>query len=385
MTDNDQNTPEPLPSSVTLLSELLACLYPEPGPDILTLTDFKFRYRLTGLGPLAVGAIQQAQRINRDSGRFNEIGLCEFHVGLIYLDWRDYQGAVQQFREARLQWSFIDKTAAVCLTRLAEGLAQHHRFAYEAALSQYGKAESCQKRIQYEPSSGSRDGFVAQLNGALQVAQQAARDALWEPAPSLPVGESVKEGNGETATSTQSTLSKAEVLSAGVTPSPDSETQEQAAAIESTDVPPPLFPHQLPKEFDIPVPFHQTKNSQLSWYQVHIQRPDPLFSDIKDLGWLLVYQPANEIRYKKGDLIVVANSDPDTKASIILEPLLPRGRVFPRICLARPELELDFTKNDQGEVQFSSEIRQIPVASEHILGYVIGLWLEIGESEILES
>lgn len=375
MTDNNQDTPELLPSSVSLLSDLLACLYPEPGPDILTLTDFKLRYRLTGLGPLAVGAIQQAQRINRDSGRFNEIGLCEFHVGLIYLDWRDYQGAVQQFREARLQWSFIDKTAAVCLTRLAEGLAQQHRYAYEAALSQYGKAESCQKRIQYEPSSGNRDGFAAQLNEALQAAQQAAREALWEPVPSLPVGESVEAQSGETAT----------LPSAGVTPPPDSEIQEQAAAIESTDVPPPLFPHQLPKEFDTPVPFHQTKNSQLSWYQVHIQRPDPLFSDIKDLGWLLVYQPTNEIRYKKGDLIVVANSDPDTKASIILEPLLPRGRVFPRICLARPELELDFTKNDQGDVQFSSEIRQISVTSEHILGYVIGLWLEIGESEILES
>ncbi|MEJ2750416.1 MAG: hypothetical protein P8183_21285, partial [Anaerolineae bacterium] len=71
------------PESVILLSELLAHLYPEPGPDILTLDDFKRRYRLTGLGPLAIGAIQQAQRINREAGRFNEMGLCEFHVGLI--------------------------------------------------------------------------------------------------------------------------------------------------------------------------------------------------------------------------------------------------------------------------------------------------------------
>ena len=113
MTDNDPITQEPPPQSVTLLSDLLACLYPEPGPDILTLDDFRLRYRLTGLGPLAVSAIQQAQRINRDTGRFNEIGLCEFHVGLIYLDWADFQGAIEQFRAARLQWSFIDKTAAI--------------------------------------------------------------------------------------------------------------------------------------------------------------------------------------------------------------------------------------------------------------------------------
>ena len=173
MTNNNPNVPEPLRPSVTLLSDLLACLYPDPGPDILTLGDFKLRYRLTGLGALAVGAIQQAQRINRDTGRFNEIGLCEFHIGLIYLDWADYQGAVQQFREARLQWSFTDKTAAICLARLAEGLAQQHRYAYEEALSQYGKAENCQKRIMFEPSSNNRDGFLVQLYAALQAAQQA--------------------------------------------------------------------------------------------------------------------------------------------------------------------------------------------------------------------
>ena len=369
MTNNNPNVPEPLRPSVTLLSDLLACLYPDPGPDILTLGDFKLRYRLTGLGALAVGAIQQAQRINRDTGRFNEIGLCEFHIGLIYLDWADYQGAVQQFREARLQWSFTDKTAAICLARLAEGLAQQHRYAYEEALSQYGKAENCQKRIMFEPSSSNRDGFLVQLYAALQAAQQAARAALWEPIPSLPIGEVVEEEDEETA----------------VFDTPDSDFLKDQTFPRMQGVPPPIIPGKSSFQSKSPVPNHPNIGRQLSWYQVRIKRLDPLFADIKDLGWLLVYQPTSETRYKKGDLIVVAIENPDTEASIILEPLLSDGQQFPRVCLARAEFELDFTNDEEGKVQFSTEVRQIPVGSQHILGHVLGLWLEIGETEILES
>lgn len=350
MTDNNQDTPELLPSSVSLLSDLLACLYPEPGPDILTLTDFKLRYRLTGLGPLAVGAIQQAQRINRDSGRFNEIGLCEFHVGLIYLDWRDYQGAVQQFREARLQWSFIDKTAAVCLTRLAEGLAQHHRFAYEAALSQYGKAESCQKRIQYEPSSGSRDGFVAQLNEVLQTAQKAARDVLWEPTSSLPVGESAKE--------------EEEVETV------ESPPTEKEAAPESVSVLPPQFPDQ--KQTSLSFPFPIPQNGKLTWYQAIVKHHDPIFPEITQSGWLLVHRPENDPKIKENSLVVVASDNTDMETSIVLKKLDNGDELgFPRIFLARNNLEGSFSKEDS-RVQLSSDIHSLSIDIEHFLGYVVG-------------
>jgi hypothetical protein len=361
MTDNEPDTQEPLPSSVTLLSDLLACLYPEPGPDILTLDDFKLRYRLTGLGPLAVGAIQQAQRINRDTGRFNEIGLCEFHVGLIYLDWADYQGAVQQFREARVQWSFIDKTAAICLTHLAEGLAQHHRYAYEAALSQYGKVESCQKRIKFEPSAGRRNGFVAQLDGALQTAQEAARVVLWEPTPFLPVGEIDEVEDGETA----------------VPPPPEEEPQS-----ESIGVSPPIFSQQ--KQTDLPFPFPIPQNGELTWYQAIVKRHDPIFPEITKSGWLLVHRPEDDPKIKENSLVVIASDDPDTKASITLEPLNNEKQVFHRIYLARKEFEGPFYRTEN-QVTLSSEIRHVPVDIEQILGYVVGMWLEIGESEILES
>ncbi|MCB9419688.1 MAG: hypothetical protein H6667_07780 [Ardenticatenaceae bacterium] len=349
MTDNDSNTPEERPSSVTLLSDLLASLYPEPGPDILTLDDFKRRYRLTGLGPLAVGAIQQAQRINRDSGRFNEIGLCEFHIGLIYLDWNDYQGAVQQFREARLQWSFIDKTAAICLTHLAEGLAQHHRFAYEAALSQYGKAENCQKRIKFEPSSDNRDGFLAQLNQTLQTAQKAARELLWEPTPSLTVGESAK---------VEEEVEMAGALSA-----------EKEVTPETVNVLPPEFPHQ--KQTGLSFPFPIPQNGLLTWYQATVKRHDPIFPEITQSGWLLVHRPENDPKIKENSLVVVASDDPDMEASIVLKKLGNGDEPgFPRIFLARNNFEASFSKEDS-RVQLS-DIHSLPIDIEHFLGYVIG-------------
>ncbi len=354
MTDNEPDFQEPLPPSVTLLSELLTCLYPEPGPDILTLDDFKLRYRLTGLGPLAIGAIQQAQRINRDTSRFNEIGLCEFHIGLIYLDWADYQGAIQQFREARVQWSFIDKTAAICLTHLAEGLAQHHRYDYEAALSQYGKVESCQKRIKFEPSAGSRNGFVARLDGALQTAQEAARVALWEPTPFLPVGE----------------IDEVEDEATAVSPPPEEEPQS-----ESIGVLPPVFPQQ--KQTGLPSPFPLPQNGKLTWYQAIVKRHDPIFPEITKSGWLLVHQPEGDPKIKENSLVVIASDDPDTKASITLEPHNDGEPGFPRIYLARKEFEGPFSITEN-QVTLSSEIRHIPVDIEHILGYVVGLWLEIG-------
>jgi hypothetical protein len=361
MTDNDQAILEPLPQSVTLLSDLLAQLYPEPGPDILTLTDFRLRYRLTGMGPLAVGAIQQAQRINRGTGRFDEIGLCEFHIGLIYLDWNDYQGAIQQFRAARTQWSFTDKTAVICLTHLAEGQAHHHRYDYESALSQYGRAENCLKRIKFEPSSGNLNGFVAHLSDAIQAAQQIAREALWEPIPSMPIGETADTENGEV-------------------PSPP--THVPVGKTEETAVLPPINQQTL-NQPTVPVPGHVNTNSNLVWYRIKVQKSDILFPGIRDHGWLLVSRQMNDHVFKEGDPIVIISNNP--QAAIVLEPLGSENSISrPRICLARLEDEGDFTM-ENGVVRLSSDMRKVAVTRDDIFGYPVGLWLEAGEFEILEG
>lgn len=345
---NGGQTPQdPRPQSVDWLSRLLAYLYPDPAPDILTLADFRLRYRLTGLGPLAVGAIQQAQRINKAIGKFDDIGLCEFHIGLIYLHWHDYQGAATQFKEARQQWSFADKTMAICLSHFAQGLAEHHRYAYEAALTQYGKAEHVQERIRFDSSPNNRDEFLQKLDENLQKAQKAAREVLWEPTATLPVGEPTEAEEGETA------------------------------------VPLPIV-SSLPQTSDskIPIPGHAKTHQPYTWYRVHTRQPDRIFADIKEDGYLLVHHQTGEHSFKEGELIVIESDDPS--ASIVLEPFLSDGQEFPRICLARAEFEGSFTI-EAGRAQLSSNLKQIPVNHTNLRGYVIGLWLEVSDFEILGS
>ncbi len=332
---------------VDLLSDLLTHLYPDPGPDILTLADFKLRYRLTGLGPLAIGAIQQAQRINKAIGNFEDMGLCEFHIGLIYLHWHDYQGAARQFQEARQQWLFKDKTAAICLSHFAQGLAEHHRYAYEAALAQYGKTENTQERIQFESSPNSRDVFLKLLDEHLKTAQQAAREALWEPTVTMPVGKLTQTERPETA------------------------------------APPPIIStHPETSDSDIPIPGHTKTQDPYSWYRIQTQQQDRIFADIKKQGYLLVRKQTGDHIFEAGELIVIKSDAPG--ASIVLEPYLPSGQTFSRICLARADFEGSFTM-EAGRAKLSSNMKQIPVNHSNLLGYVIGLWLEVGDFEILDS
>ncbi len=405
MTLNTNSDPHTLHEIVELISSLLKLLYPFPdhvegsnnteesepatdmgtlNPDILTLADFKFRYQFTGLGSRAIMAIERTQRIIRASKNFEEIGLCEFHIGLIYLDQNDCQGAVQQFQNARIQWSYIDQTAAICLAHFAEGLAQTQRQAYEMALNQFQKVAACQKRLAFEPYSENLHKFGRLLEEELKKAQDAARESLWALTPPVSASEDEDEEDTAVPPPTAGDEEAQEDETAMPPPPPTVEPSEESIETPQPEILPPYMPETHPFQAKSPVPQHPNTKQQLAWYQVHIQHKDPLFADIKDLGWLLVNQTGTNHQYKEGDLIIVASDDPNTDASVILKPLLPDGQVFHRICLARPQIDVDFTKNEN-EVQLSSEIRQVPVTSEHILGYVIGLWLEIGEFEILES
>ncbi|MCA9947664.1 MAG: hypothetical protein KC449_29490, partial [Anaerolineales bacterium] len=90
-------------TAVNRLTELLEWLYPDPSPDIFTVRDYRNRYPFTRLGALATDDIDRYQRINRAIGNHVQIGLCECHIGLIYLHEADFHGAVQQFELARQQ------------------------------------------------------------------------------------------------------------------------------------------------------------------------------------------------------------------------------------------------------------------------------------------
>ncbi len=168
-------------ATVALLTRLVRILYAnQRNLDIVTVEDVERRYPLTGLGAPALQAIEQSQRIVRATNDYHLIGLCEFHVGLIYLFWGDNRGASQQFAEARRQWSFVNATAAVCLALFAEGRAQEFAHHHEGAMTCYGKAEQQLPRVRFDQTRAGLRHFASTLALELQQVKEALRLVLQE-------------------------------------------------------------------------------------------------------------------------------------------------------------------------------------------------------------
>lgn len=166
-------------AAVELLTGLQKLLYSkQQNLDILTVADVQRRYPLTGLGIPAMRAIEQSQRMIRATNNYELIGLCEFHVGLIYLYWQDSRGASQQFAEARRQWSFVNATAAVCLSLFAEGLAQELALHHETAMTLYSKAEQRLPRIRFDQPDEALRRFTSTLVLELRQARESLRALL---------------------------------------------------------------------------------------------------------------------------------------------------------------------------------------------------------------
>lgn len=186
------------PAAADLLTQLVSLLYPHRrNLDLITLADIQRRYPLTGLGVPAMRAIEQSQRIVRATNDFHLMGLCEFHVGLIYLFWGDFRGASQQFAEARRQWSFVNATAAVCLSLFAEGRAQEFAHHHEGAMTCYGKAEQRLPRMRFDQSQEGLRRFASLLGHELRQAREGLRLLLqetWQDQENLPPGTAAPDG-----------------------------------------------------------------------------------------------------------------------------------------------------------------------------------------------
>lgn len=358
--NNTNNHPLRPRDAVTTLSALLERLYPEPvSPDILTLDDMLRRYRLTQLGSPAMRAIRQSQRINRRIGNYQSIGLCEFHIGLIFLYWGDLQGAAQQFVEARQQWAFVHQPASVCLTHFAEGMAQHLAFSPEMAMASYGKVEHLLPRLPAATPSDALGRFVTALQEALTEAQRALRHDIWTtPPPHAPSTETPPR-QGPAAPPDAAT-------DAATEPEPppiqaDAIVQQPISNLDAD-----------PNQPSCPVPAHKKINDDYQWYKV-IERRDDFLPRIQDGGWVLVNTQVENYEYNPGDILIV--SDEAVNGSVMVQPRGER-RPYGRIFLARLEPVGTFTRGtDTQKVTFSADMEQVPVDLVNILGIVVGFWL----------
>ena len=366
------------------LEDLLNLLYPPPlNPDIITLRDVLTRYRLTGLGVPAITALQQAQRILRAGKDYSQIGLCEFHIGLIYLHWGHCLASAHQFAEARRQWSFADETAAVCLSYFAQGQAQHVALHYEPAMGCYHKTDQWLPRLKLTPPSAQIDSFLPQITTLLREAQEILREKMWPPdEPEI----GIELVTHEPITAVPSTPYPQTAES----PSPESENRVHPPINPSfITVPPPRSniiqeprTPQIPSEdfasqVDVPIPLisHQaiepasvllTTKENLSWYRV-VDCEDNTLPFIHKGTWLLVDSQAREL-YEERDVILVGGDHEAVPGHIQVEPYIAPP-AYKRICLRQMPMIRQFTRDQAGRIKFE------PVPMTFVLGVVLGFWL----------
>jgi hypothetical protein len=166
------------------LEEMIALLYPydeEGSPEVIWLRDIKKRYQFTKLGLPARQALAQARRINRSQRRHQQLGLCEFQIGVIFLYYQaNCHYAAAQFAEARRQWQFVNETAAACLSHYAEGLAYYHEQEYEAALRHYSLTERLMRRLAFSSNQIAPE-FSRLLVERLTASKKALLADMWPP------------------------------------------------------------------------------------------------------------------------------------------------------------------------------------------------------------
>jgi hypothetical protein len=371
ITDLEQH--RPVREAVSVLNRLLALLFPEANSlDIITVDDILRRYPLTGLGAPALAAIEQSQRILRARGDYGQVGLGEFHIGLVYLYWGDTRAAANQFALARQPWSLASDSPAICLAHYAQGLALYHAFHNEAAMMQFSRAERCLGRPQVGSQAERFNLLATEMRPLLAIAQETLRQSMWpeERAPdnakgnylTLPPQLAGRESLGAVVGNSMPSLERA---------------AQTGEPVESQAVPRPIsnMPGGGEEVMSLrgPVPGHIAMDDRFEWYVVTERKSD--FLPYVAIGaWVLADRDL-ETRSESGREFVVVSSRHAGLGSILVQPVAGAGATMncflgyrdSTLVAALPESGSKLFLNDTGI--------EAPEADCVIVGVVAGLWL----------
>lgn len=358
----ETEAPRPVREAVIVLERLLKILYPEePSLDILTVRNILERYPLTELGAPALAAIEQSRRIVRARADYEQIGLGEFHIGLIYLYWDDCRAAANQFALARQPWMLVNDTAAICLSHYAQGLGLFHSYHNEAAMLQYGRAERLLGRL----ASARVERLQAlekEMRPLLTIAQATLRESLW-PAEQRPV---------ETLQAGYLTVPPA-TITAGPPPDGSPATAERPEWTRRVSMPVSKLPGGLGDTSRAPVPGHVSIDERFAWYRIH-EKKDNFLPYVAPGAWVLADREVDERLSGGGEHVVVGSSRPGL-GSILVQPALHSS--------ATPYYYLGYRQAANGETGAATLVLEEsgrPVAEDVlVLAVVDGFWYGLGD------
>lgn len=364
----ETETPRPVREAVAVLERLLKILYPEePSLDILTVRNIRERYPLTELGAPALAAIEQSRRIVRARADYEQVGLSEFHVGLIYLYWDDSRAAANQFALARQPWSLINDTAAICLAHYAEGLGLFHSYHNEAAMLQYGRAERLLERIASAARVERLAALEKEMRPLLTIAQATLRESLWpaeqRPAEALQAGyltvPPATAGAGEPAAGPQPPAT-----APAATAPPATTRPEWARRV----MPASKLSGSLSDAPAAPVPGHVAIDDRFTWYRI-VEKRDNFLPNIAPGMWLLADREVDERLAGGGEYVVVGSARPGL-GSITVQPVTLSSAV--------PHCYLGYRQAAEGEAGAAKFVLDASgrAAAENalVLAVVEGFW-----------
>lgn len=387
------NRIDQIQTAVKQVESLIKLRFPDPHPDVFTLRDFRVRHKFMGFGEAATQTIAKSQRINRQKNNFSRIGLCEFHIGLIYFYNNDCMGAMQHFSNARYQWGFVNEPTGTAIAYLAQGLAQQLYWQYEAAMNNYTKAQALLPRIARLPATREHNQLFNSLTDMLSQKQRQLERHLWEadnlatavPPPEEPDSDTTAPPPSDTPSPPSSasldviTESKqAEKNVEQPTPPPPS------PPLSSAPFPPVIrFDTGIPSDFTI-IPGHHQNDPNYGWFQI-LNEPQSSFfpSEVQKEGWVLIFKRKQE-GMGRGELVVVGHED-DTLLdhhAVRLQPLIGL-QPYPIITLAWLD-DLDEQVENKAhsvsdriehvDLSTSPEMSLIPTRMSKIIGVVVGFW-----------
>lgn len=389
---DDPNLEEPRLTLPERLQALLEMLFPEPPlVDILTLNSFTFGYRFSGLGPRAVADIERAQRVTRSSGDYSQMGLSEFYAGLIYLHEGQFLGAAQYFAEARRYWTFGGSATAVCLTHLAQGIAQQESYHYEPALSRYGQAERCLRRFPLGDTLGRDATFVAECRALLAECREELAARLKAQSEGDVTEREARRVTLPPASSAEQDSAPVE-LPTNQAATPDTRPPADLPIVRLRSQIPLLAPEVVAEEtgegqttavfLPTPIPGHQNTQPHLVWYKIELPEevdPQTWLPGLPAHAHALVDTRISRL-YRKGDWVIVNSERVD--GQIPVRPDEPaHAPVQDPIFLGEVEKPPPDNQNgrfgpeDSGSVRLSPDT-EAPLFVEDIIGIVIGVWAD---------
>jgi hypothetical protein len=141
----------------------------------------------------SLNKIDHIRKAIYSSNNYNQIGLFQFRIGLLMMEYGWFSEAAESFGKANNQWSFLPERPKICLANFAKGVAHHRGRRFDLAKQIYSEVEQQIIRIREDVSFPSAipqikryQEFVRDLTAQLNEAQKTAtRDIFHDLSPRI--------------------------------------------------------------------------------------------------------------------------------------------------------------------------------------------------------